>query len=225
MWAILTAAAAADYRLFCVMFIINFSNKCRGQLRFPWHQRKSATDQTLVVVHFTLPCVNYFCFTGNLEINWLLISLNKINVFNSTALCCCSKSFIFDNVTLCDTCCNEGITKIHVHLLKKHFLKMFCCWEFFCAVVRFCYVKFNTIYGRWRAWRKQSHIATSFPVSLRHVNSDDSICLTKWSNHQILHARTRVLSILSQRSCEICPASLCQQSLSQGDNSSGSFLN
>lgn len=103
MWAILTAAAAADYRLFCVMFIINFSNKCRGQLRFPWHQRKSATDQTLVVVHFTLPCVNYFCFTGNLEINWLLISLNKINVFNSTALCCCSKSFIFDNVTLCDT--------------------------------------------------------------------------------------------------------------------------
>lgn len=108
-----------------------FSNKCRGQLRFPWHQWKSATDQTLVVVHFTLPCVvNYFCFTGNLEINWLLISLNKINVFNSMALCCCSKSLIFDNVTLCDTCCNEGIQKIHVHLLKKHFPKMFCCLEF-----------------------------------------------------------------------------------------------
>lgn len=133
MWAILTAAAAADYRLFCVMFIINFSNKCRGQLRFPLHQWKSATDQSLVYVHFTLPCVvNYFCFTGNLEINWLLISLKKINVFNSTALCCCcSKCFIFDNVTLSDTCCNEGIKKIHVHLLKKHFPKMFSCLEFF----------------------------------------------------------------------------------------------
>lgn len=134
-------------------------------------------------------------------------------------------AFIFDNVTLCDTCCNEGIKKIHVHLLKKHFPKMFSCLEFFffcCGQVLLSQMLFMDDEEHDGS---KSHIATSFLFSLRHVNSDDGICLTEWSDDQILHARTRVLSISSRCSCEICPASLCQQSVSQGDNSSGSFLN
>lgn len=51
-----------------------------------------------------------------------------------------------------------------------------------------------------------------------------SVCLTE-QNDEILQACARVLSVLSERSCEMCPASLCQQSVSQGDSGFSSLLN